>query len=88
MTTLKQLQMRHARLVGQHLHRLGLVTTGVLCLVFAWNDYAFATVISGPIAVHLNTRHEGTDGFWAATVTDVDPDSGNSFPLSTGWVEK
>lgn len=30
------------------LSRAGLVTTGVLCLVFAWNDYAFATVFSGP----------------------------------------
>jgi multiple sugar transport system permease protein len=30
------------------LSKAGLVTTGVLCLVFAWNDYAFATVISGP----------------------------------------
>lgn len=28
--------------------KAGLVTTGVLCLVFAWNDYAFATVFSGP----------------------------------------
>ena len=26
----------------------GLVTTFVLCLVFAWNDYAFALVFSGP----------------------------------------
>lgn len=30
------------------LSKAGLVTTGVLCLVFAWNDYAFATVFSGP----------------------------------------
>lgn len=30
------------------LTKAGLVTTGVLCLVFAWNDYAFATVFSGP----------------------------------------
>jgi multiple sugar transport system permease protein len=30
------------------LSRTGLVTTGVLCLVFAWNDYAFATVFAGP----------------------------------------
>jgi multiple sugar transport system permease protein len=28
--------------------KAGLVTTGVLCLVFAWNDYAFATVFAGP----------------------------------------
>lgn len=26
----------------------GLVTTGVLCLVFSWNDYAFAQTFSGP----------------------------------------
>jgi len=26
----------------------GLVTTGVLCLVFSWNDYAFASSFSGP----------------------------------------
>ncbi|WP_163509668.1 carbohydrate ABC transporter permease [Fodinicola acaciae] len=30
------------------LSKTGLVTTGVLCLVFAWNDYAFATVFAGP----------------------------------------
>jgi multiple sugar transport system permease protein len=30
------------------LTRAGLVTTFVLCLVFAWNDYAFALVFSGP----------------------------------------
>jgi multiple sugar transport system permease protein len=28
--------------------RSGLVTAGVLCLVFSWNDYAFATVLTGP----------------------------------------
>ena len=31
-----------------HLTKSGLVTTFVLCLVFAWNDYAFALVFSGP----------------------------------------
>ncbi|MBL1097499.1 carbohydrate ABC transporter permease [Streptomyces coffeae] len=30
------------------LTRPGLVTTFVLCLVFSWNDYAFALVLSGP----------------------------------------
>jgi multiple sugar transport system permease protein len=30
------------------LSKAGLVTTFVLCLVFAWNDYAFATVFAGP----------------------------------------
>ncbi|MGA8115296.1 MAG: carbohydrate ABC transporter permease [Actinocatenispora sp.] len=34
--------------VALPLARAGLVTTGVLCLVFAWNDYAFATAFSGP----------------------------------------
>ncbi|OEU88634.1 sugar ABC transporter permease [Streptomyces abyssalis] len=30
------------------LTRPGLVTTFVLCLVFSWNDYAFALVLGGP----------------------------------------
>ncbi|QFU93918.1 carbohydrate ABC transporter permease [Amycolatopsis sp. YIM 10] len=30
------------------LTKAGLVTTFVLCLVFSWNDYAFALVFSGP----------------------------------------
>jgi multiple sugar transport system permease protein len=30
------------------LTKSGPVTTFVLCLVFAWNDYAFAVVFSGP----------------------------------------
>ncbi|GAA3705343.1 carbohydrate ABC transporter permease [Zhihengliuella alba] len=34
--------------VALPLTKAGIVTTAVLCLVFAWNDYAFATVISGP----------------------------------------
>lgn len=34
--------------VSLPLTKAGMVTTAVLCLVFAWNDYAFATVISGP----------------------------------------
>jgi putative CocE/NonD family hydrolase len=55
-------------------------------LTFTSAPVSAPTVISGPIAVHLNTQHEGTDGFWMATVSDVDPDSGNSLPLSTGWV--
>lgn len=28
----------------------GVVTTAVLCLVFAWNDYAFSTALGGPQA--------------------------------------
>lgn len=34
--------------VALPLTKSGLVTTFVLCLVFAWNDYAFALVFSGP----------------------------------------
>lgn len=34
--------------VSLPLTKPGLVTTFVLCLVFAWNDYAFALVFSGP----------------------------------------
>jgi multiple sugar transport system permease protein len=34
--------------VALPLTKPGLVTTFVLCLVFAWNDYAFALVFSGP----------------------------------------
>ncbi|WGW12802.1 carbohydrate ABC transporter permease [Saxibacter everestensis] len=30
------------------LSKSGLVTTGILCLVFAWNDYAFASTFAGP----------------------------------------
>jgi multiple sugar transport system permease protein len=26
----------------------GIVTTGILCLIFSWNDYAFAQTFSGP----------------------------------------
>jgi multiple sugar transport system permease protein len=36
------------RTVVLPLTKSGLVTTFVLCLVFAWNDYAFAVVFSGP----------------------------------------
>lgn len=55
-------------------------------LTFTSEPVSVPTVISGPIAVHLNTEHEGTDGFWMATISDVDSASGMSLPLSTGWV--
>ncbi len=55
-------------------------------LTFTSEPVTVPTVISGPVAVHLNTQHEGTDGFWMASVSDVDDASGNSLPLSTGWV--
>ncbi len=54
-------------------------------LTFTSNPVSVPTVISGPVAVHLNTQHVGTDGFWMAAVTDVAP-NGNSLPLSSGWV--
>ena len=41
----------------------GIVTTAILCLVFSWNDYAFAATFSGPnsqtlpiAAAQLNTQ--------------------------------
>jgi multiple sugar transport system permease protein len=43
----------------------GLVATGILCLMFAWNDYAFASVFSSettqtvPVAVSLLVSQEG-----------------------------
>jgi multiple sugar transport system permease protein len=43
----------------------GLVATGVLCLVFAWNDYAFATTFTGhntqtiPVAASQLITQEG-----------------------------
>ncbi|WP_166904909.1 CocE/NonD family hydrolase [Mycobacterium sp. DL440] len=55
-------------------------------LTFTSEPVSVPTVLSGPVAVHLNTRHEGTDGFWMATVSDVDAATGTSVPLSTGWV--
>jgi uncharacterized protein len=55
-------------------------------LTFTSEPVSVPTVISGPVAVHLNTQHEGTDGFWMATVSDVDSATGTSVPLSTGWV--
>ncbi|ADG96660.1 hydrolase CocE/NonD family protein [Segniliparus rotundus DSM 44985] len=41
------------------------------------------TVISGPIAVHLNTVQQNKDGYWDVTVNDVD-EFGQSTVLSTG----
>jgi multiple sugar transport system permease protein len=41
----------------------GIVTTAILCLVFSWNDYAFAVTFAGPnsqtlpiAAAQLNTQ--------------------------------
>ncbi|WP_194819395.1 CocE/NonD family hydrolase [Nocardia sp. XZ_19_385] len=52
-------------------------------LTFTSAPVAEPTTISGPIAVHLNTIHDATDGFWTVTVNDVAPD-GRSTTLSTG----
>ncbi|WP_069162281.1 CocE/NonD family hydrolase [Nocardia altamirensis] len=41
------------------------------------------TQVSGPIAVHLNTVLDATDGYWTVTVNDVAPD-GRSTVWSTG----
>jgi multiple sugar transport system permease protein len=43
----------------------GIVATGVLCLMFSWNDYAFASIFTGngtqtvPIAVSLLVSQQG-----------------------------
>ncbi|WP_067934150.1 carbohydrate ABC transporter permease [Alicyclobacillus kakegawensis] len=43
----------------------GLVATGILCLMFAWNDYSFASVFTGqstqtvPVAASLLVSQEG-----------------------------
>ncbi|WP_442791100.1 CocE/NonD family hydrolase [Nocardia sp. NBC_01327] len=52
-------------------------------LTFTSAPVADVTTISGPMAVHLNTVQDGTDGYWVATVNDVAPD-GNSTTLSSG----
>ncbi|MFI6165752.1 CocE/NonD family hydrolase [Nocardia sp. NPDC051052] len=52
-------------------------------LTFTSPPVAEPTTISGPIAVHLNTVHDATDGYWTATLNDVAPD-GRSVTLSTG----
>ncbi len=52
-------------------------------LTFTSPPVAGPTTISGPIAVHLNTAYDATDGFWLAEVNDVAPD-GQSRVLSTG----
>ncbi|WP_435590158.1 CocE/NonD family hydrolase [Nocardia sp. bgisy118] len=41
------------------------------------------TQISGPLAVHLNTVLDATDGYWTVTVNDVAPD-GRSTVWTTG----
>ncbi|MFI9510676.1 CocE/NonD family hydrolase [Nocardia sp. NPDC052566] len=52
-------------------------------LTFTSAPVAEPTGISGPIAVHLNTIQDATDGYWVTTVNDVAPD-GRSTVLSSG----
>ncbi|MGN2640320.1 CocE/NonD family hydrolase [Nocardia takedensis] len=52
-------------------------------LTFTSAPITEATVVSGPINVHLNTVHDATDGYWNVTINDVAPD-GTSTVLSTG----
>ncbi|MFI5776260.1 CocE/NonD family hydrolase [Nocardia sp. NPDC051570] len=49
-------------------------------LTFTSAPVAAATELSGPIAVHLDTVLDATDGFWAVTLNDVAPDG-----RSTEW---
>lgn len=52
-------------------------------LTFTSAPVATPTTISGPIAVHLNTVHDATDGYWVTTVNDVAPD-GQSTVVGSG----
>lgn len=52
-------------------------------LTFTSNPVVDPTVISGPIAVHLNVVHDATDGYWVTTLNDVAPD-GSSREIATG----
>ncbi|MEU0503314.1 CocE/NonD family hydrolase [Nocardia sp. NPDC005998] len=49
-------------------------------LTFTSAPVNVATPISGPIAVHLNTVLDATDGYWTVTLNDVAPDG-----RSTQW---
>ena len=49
-------------------------------LTFTTAPVAEPTRISGPIAAHLNTVLDATDGYWTVTVNDVAPDG-----TSTVW---
>ncbi|MGX1777353.1 CocE/NonD family hydrolase [Nocardia brasiliensis] len=55
----------------------------VSALTFTSAPVAEATTVSGPIAVHLNTVHDTTDGQWMVLLTDVAPD-GRSTAISSG----
>nr|WP_330252648.1 CocE/NonD family hydrolase [Nocardia sp. NBC_00565] len=49
-------------------------------LTFTSAPVNVATPISGPIAIHLNTVLDATDGYWTVTLNDVAPDG-----RSTQW---
>ncbi|MFF2554580.1 CocE/NonD family hydrolase [Nocardia sp. NPDC058058] len=55
----------------------------VSALTFTSAPVAGPTVVSGPIAVHLNTVHDTNDGFWVVSINDVAPD-GRSTAISSG----
>ncbi|MEV0248463.1 CocE/NonD family hydrolase [Nocardia sp. NPDC050712] len=55
-------------------------------LTFTSAPVAEPTAISGPIAVHLNTVLDATDGYWAVTVNDVAPD-GRSTVWTSGQLQ-
>ncbi|MBF6059369.1 CocE/NonD family hydrolase [Nocardia terpenica] len=58
----------------------------VSALTFTSAPAAVATQISGPIAVHLETVLDATDGYWAATLNDVAPD-GRSTVWTSGQLQ-
>ncbi|MEV0299356.1 CocE/NonD family hydrolase [Nocardia sp. NPDC050710] len=55
-------------------------------LTFTSAPVAEPTVISGPIAAHLNTVLDATDGYWSVTVNDVAPD-GRSTVWTSGQLQ-
>jgi len=55
----------------------------VAAATFTSAPVAGPTLISGQIAVHLNTRLDTTDGYWAVTLNDVAP-NGQSTVVTTG----
>ncbi|MBH0780662.1 CocE/NonD family hydrolase [Nocardia bovistercoris] len=55
-------------------------------LTFTSAPVAQPTVVSGPIAAHLNTVLDATDGYWSVTVNDVAPD-GRSTVWTSGQLQ-
>ncbi|MFG1792575.1 CocE/NonD family hydrolase [Nocardia sp. NPDC049149] len=52
-------------------------------LTFTGAPVGEPTMLSGPITVHLNTKYDNVEGYWAVTVNDVAPD-GQSTVLASG----